>query len=164
MKLLIHLISIIEKIVLLPLRLLALTNSAMRRLEYPPKKHRDLVIDIGGGGLPNPFAHVVVEGYPQDTERATKLRLDRNLVWAYADKLPFKDKVFSFSTMSHVLEHLYDPENSLKEIERISKAGYIETPNSFYETAVPHVYHVSRCDVIDNKLVVRPKKNGMNIL
>jgi len=42
--------------------------------------------------------------------------------------LPFKDKEFEFSLCSHVLEHLDDPRHFLFEIQRVSSAGYIETP------------------------------------
>ena len=158
MNIIIKLVNFLQSLFLKTLRFFALIQSAVRRLEYPEFKNRRLVIDVGGGGLPNPYAHVVVEAFPSDKERATKLRLDRQTVWAYAENLPFKDQIFSYSIMSHVLEHLYKPGEALKELERISAAGYIETPNTLFETAVSHFYHVSFCDVICDQLIIRPKK------
>ncbi len=43
-------------------------------------------------------------------------------------KLPFKDKEFDYVILSHVLEHVENIYEFTKEIERISKAGYIELP------------------------------------
>ena len=34
---------------------------------------------------------------------------------------------------SHVLEHTQDPASACKELMRIARAGYIETPSPFYE-------------------------------
>jgi len=125
--------------------------TAIRRVSLPLSRHH-LVIDLGSGGAPNPWADVAVEAIETNSERDAPLKIDRPFVWAYVDALPFKDKVFDFSILSHVLEHLVKPKEALEEVERISKAGYIETPNAFYEIAIPHTYHVSRCTVVDGVL------------
>jgi ubiquinone/menaquinone biosynthesis C-methylase UbiE len=48
---------------------------------------------------------------------------------------PFRDSSFPTVNMHHVLEHLEDPENALKEIERILK------PNGKLILTVPHPSH-----------------------
>jgi hypothetical protein len=133
-------------------------RTAYRRIDHPEIKRSDLVIDIGSGGQPNPRADVLCDGIESNTERSDTLKIDRPFVWANVDHLPFKEKAFNYSILSHVLEHVHKPAETLDEVQRISKAGYIETPNSFYEFAVSHLYHLSRCTVIDGKLLVTFKK------
>ena len=43
-------------------------------------------------------------------------------------KLPFKDKEFDYVVLSHVLEHVPNLIEFVDEVQRISKAGYIELP------------------------------------
>ena len=52
------------------------------------------------------------------------------------EKLPFKDKEFDYVILSHVLEHVPEPFNLKKEIERIGKAGYIELPTKLNDNMV----------------------------
>ena len=52
---------------------------------------------------------------------------------ASTEKLPYKDKEFDFVYCRHVIEDLWNPVNALKEISRITKAGYIETPSALCE-------------------------------
>src|SRR6056300_959718 len=49
------------------------------------------------------------------------------------ERLPYKDKEFDFVYCRHVIEDLWNPVNALKEISRITKAGYIETPSALCE-------------------------------
>lgn len=131
----------------------------LRRIINSEIKKNYLVVDLGCGGLPNPRANVAVDFIDDDLERADKLKIDRPFVWASIDKLPFKEKVFDYSILSHVLEHLENPKEALDEIQRIAKGGYIETPNSFYEYTISHTYHVSRVTVIQDVLTIsfKPK-------
>lgn len=133
-------------------------KTAMRRAYNPFIKNGDLIIDIGSGGMPYPRANVACDFYENDFERADLLKIDRPFFWASVERLPFGNKAFNFSIFSHVLEHLDNPAKALKEIERVSSAGYIETPNAFYEYIIPHTYHMSRCTLIDGVLHVTMKK------
>jgi SAM-dependent methyltransferase len=126
-------------------------KTSYRRIDLPIKRS-DFVVDIGSGGLPNPYADLAIDFMDEDYERDTILKIDRPFVWANAEQLPLKDKAFDFSVFSHVLEHMESPDQVLCEIERVSKAGYIETPNSFYEVAYPHDYHLSRVSLKDDIL------------
>jgi len=93
------------------------------------------VLDIGSGHRPHPDATHLVDLYlKDDTERGKKLkRLGKYLVQANIEALPFKDKVFEYIYASHVLEHTNDPAEACRELMRVGKAGYIETPDPFYE-------------------------------
>ena len=51
-------------------------------------------------------------------------------------KLPFKDKEFDYVILSHVLEHVPNLLEFVSEIERISKAGYIELPTKLNDNLV----------------------------
>ena len=44
-------------------------------------------------------------------------------------KLPFEDNQFDFVYASHVIEHVEDVSYFMREIQRISKQGYIELPS-----------------------------------
>jgi ubiquinone/menaquinone biosynthesis C-methylase UbiE len=51
-------------------------------------------------------------------------------------KLPFRDKEFDYVILSHVLEHVPNILEFTKEIERISKSGYIEVPTKLADNLV----------------------------
>ena len=52
------------------------------------------------------------------------IRLD-----ACRDRLPFEDKSFEVAVSSHTLEDIRDPLFLCAEVNRVTKAGYIETPS-----------------------------------
>lgn len=66
--------------------------------------------------------------------------------------MPFADKEFDFVYCSHVLEHTHNPEKACKELMRIAKRGYIETPTRgkdlFLHTGKVsnHIYFVENID------------------
>ena len=91
------------------------------------------MLEIGAGGNPYPRANVLLDAYEDTVERREKLLVnDRPLVLGFAENLPFRDKSFDFIIASHVLEHSKDPEAFIKELMRVGKAGYIETPDAFF--------------------------------
>src|SRR5262245_16032909 len=51
------------------------------------------------------------------------------------DALPFADKSFDFAYCRHTLEDLYNPFLMCREMDRVAKAGYIETPSAIAEAA-----------------------------
>ena len=76
-------------------------------------------------------------------------------------KLPFKDKEFDFVVASHVMEHVEDIDFFIKELERVSKKGYIELPtkledNLVFENKKDHLWHMDFDDV-ENKLLISKK-------
>ncbi len=105
-----------------------------------------LVIDIGSGDKPFWRADVYVDDLSlQDVQRASHSQTIHNIgtfVDANVMHLPFKDHAFDFSFSSHLLEHVIDPQQAIKEIMRVSKAGYFEVPNGILETIKPFHSHL----------------------
>lgn len=48
--------------------------------------------------------------------------------------LPFPDKTFDFVICRHTLEDLRDPIHVCREMNRVARAGYLETPSRLYES------------------------------
>ncbi len=109
----------------------------------------ETVLDIGSGPAPFPHATSLCDLYTEDTvHRRGNIRTD-NLPFVVADvhELPFEDQSFDFVYCAHVLEHVDDPISACKEIMRVGKKGYLETPNFmkdmlFCQTAkMHHLWH-----------------------
>lgn len=105
-----------------------------------------LVVDFGSGDKPFWRADVFVDKLSLgNLQRASHSQTIHNLgtfVDADIAHLPFKDNAFDFSFSSHLLEHVEDPNQALKEMMRVSKAGYFEVPNGILETIRPFHSHL----------------------
>lgn len=104
-------------------------NSSKKYLQIKPG---DLVLEVGSGDAPHPRADILCDRYlTSNMQRAGEFPIvvDRPLVVADAHHLPFKNKAFDYIICAHLLEHLESPERFLKELMRVGKAGYIETPS-----------------------------------
>lgn len=96
-------------------------------------KPSDKVLDIGSGHIPFPLAtHLadisLSDGSIGRNGVAFKYVKGKPVYECCVEKTPFADKEFDFVYCSHVLEHSEDPESACKELMRIAKRGYIETP------------------------------------
>ncbi len=93
------------------------------------------VLDVGSGHRPHDDATHLIELLPEDdSERGRPVkRLGRPLIHGTVEALPFKRKSFDYVYACHVLEHTKDPAGACRELMRIARAGYIETPSPFYE-------------------------------
>jgi SAM-dependent methyltransferase len=125
--------------------------------------NKALVLDVASGGKPYWRANVLLDKFIFDnSERNSNVLIDRDFVVSDVYDLPFKDKSFDFIIARHILEHLDQPEVFLKELQRVGKAGYIETPSSFSEDLFGWPFHVWQIDVEDGELVLRTKNNQTN--
>jgi len=123
----------------------------------PPTKGR--VLEIGSGDNPHPRADVLVDRYLRDnTERHGDLCVDRPLVVADAHYLPFQNGVFAYSICSHILEHLDHPQQFARELERVSKAGYIGCPSEIAERLFHWAFHRWYVNLVGQTLVLYPKE------
>jgi SAM-dependent methyltransferase len=130
---------------------------ACRRL-YCPVPKSALVLEVGSGGSPYFRANVLIDAYEETRERHwAPFVTDRPSVLGMGEALPFKDKSFDFVIASHVLEHSAEPERFLNELQRVARAGYIETPDAFMERINPYWDHRSEVTVRDGILEVRKK-------
>lgn len=107
-------------------------------------KPDDLVLEVGSGDKPYPRSDVLLDKLPEDSserEAGRSLMIDRPLVIADVEALPFADKSFDYIIASHVLEHAYHPAKFLDEISRVGKRGYIETPLPLRELVFNWPFH-----------------------
>lgn len=114
----------------------------------------DAVIDIGGGHCPLPEATVVVEynltsGHDRDGHSAV---LDARYVEGDAQALQFPDGSFDFAYASHVFEHVRDPAAACREMMRVARRGFIETPRKMTELYAGYPSHRWLVDVVDGVL------------
>jgi SAM-dependent methyltransferase len=109
----------------------------MPRYEYQERFNKfdipdeAVVIDVGSGNYPFPRATILCDCYLDPTvhRHSAIVRDERPLVICDVCNLPFPDKYVDFIYCSHVLEHVDDPMKACSELQRVAKAGYIETPN-----------------------------------
>ena len=105
------------------------------------------VLDIGCGFNPSQYATTIC-----DVLDLKEHYSDKKFVKLDGEKLPFDEDQFDFVIASHVLEHVIDPTNFLKEISRVAKQGYIEVPtkledNLVFENKKAHLWHLTFDDV-----------------
>lgn len=96
-------------------------------------KSGDKVLDIGSGSLPFPLATHLADITLSDNKYGRagepfKYLEGKPVFECNVENMPFKDKEFDFIYCSHVLEHVSDPEKACKELMRVGKRGFIETP------------------------------------
>src|SRR5437667_8989346 len=86
---------------------------------------RPRVLEIGPGRDPFGAATEFVDwhAWPELKGKPTHV-LDVN-----QDRLPFEDKAIDFVYCRHTLEDLYNPMWLCREMSRVAKAGYVETPS-----------------------------------
>lgn len=106
----------------------------------------ELVIDIGSGDKPFWRADVFLDDLDMGNDQRISGTKTINSLGYFVNgnilKTKFKKKAFDFSYCSHLLEHVTDPDKAIKEIERISKRGYIEVPNGLNELIKPFHSHL----------------------
>lgn len=115
------------------------------------------VLDIGSGGDPFRYATVLADRYLEPRRhRSESFRAEgRPAVICDIHQLPFADQQFDYVVCSHVLEHVDDPVKACRELQRVGKAGFIETPTLMKDALFAwadgmHKWHVSS---IANRLV-----------
>lgn len=117
-----------------------------------------LVLEVGSGGNPYPRSNVLLDAYEETRERHWDALIhDRLTVLSFGENLPFKDKAFDYVIAAHVLEHTPHPEKFLAELQRVARAGFIETPDAFMERINPYKDHRLEVTVRDEGLVIRKK-------
>lgn len=130
---------------------------SLRRLTIPVERSA-LVLEVGSGGNPYPRSNVLIDAYEETRERFwAPLVHDRPTVLSFGENLPFKDNAFDYVIAAHVLEHTPHPEKFLAELQRVARAGFIETPDAFMERINPYMDHRLEVTVRDDGLVIRKK-------
>jgi len=117
------------------------------------------ILDIGCGYTSNKNATVIA-----DKQDLSDFYKNKNFVRITDKKLPFKDNEFDFVIASHVIEHVEDFEFFIKELERVSKKGYIELPtrlgdNLVFENKNDHIWWFMFDDVKNQ--ILASKRNQL---
>lgn len=117
------------------------------------------ILEIGPGHIPFPIAtHFIDHVFTGPNI----MNLD-----VCNEKIPFEDDAFDFSYARHVLEDVQNPVAVFKELVRVSKRGYIETPSVITEVTRKidagsppwrgYIHHRYMFWNVDNTLVCIPK-------
>jgi ubiquinone/menaquinone biosynthesis C-methylase UbiE len=98
-----------------------------------PVRAGDKVLDIGSGHLPFPMATHLADFATEDGDYGRagapfKHVQGKPVYNCSVEEMPFEDGAFDFAYCSHVLEHVSDPIKACKELMRVAKRGYLETP------------------------------------
>ena len=87
------------------------------------------ILDVGGGHNALELATDVIDWRLEDQLNGRHYyRLD-----VCTDKLPFADREIDFVYCRHALEDFHNPEFALREMRRVARCGYIETPHILTE-------------------------------
>jgi ubiquinone/menaquinone biosynthesis C-methylase UbiE len=103
-----------------------------RFFEFPIRAG-DTVLDIGSGHLPFPMATHLADFATEDGHYGRagapfKFVQGKPVYNCSVEEMPFMDGAFDFVYCSHVLEHVSDPIKACRELMRVAKRGYLETP------------------------------------
>ena len=120
------------------------------------------ILDIGCSVDAIEFAQTAAD--IQNLENYYKNK-NKKFVLIQGKDLPFKDNQFDFVFASHVIEHVEDVAYFIKEIQRISKKGYIELPSMLedniilsYNNIKDHKWFFQFDDVTNTLLTERKKQ------
>lgn len=128
-------------------------------------KPHDIIVDVGSGGAPYEYATILVDKFPTDDyQRGRKLVIPegRNFIQADIESLLFKDKEVDFLFARHLFEHIENPAKACREIIRVAKRGYIETPTRMWERLFTRTPDKHRwiVEIEGEKLVFSPNEYG----
>jgi len=124
-------------------------------------KKSDTVLEIGSGWNPSVRSDVLIEKFISDRkERRYVAYIPKARPFIIADgcHLPFIDNAFDYIICRHVIEHIEDPEEMLKEMKRLAKKGYISAPSGYEESISAGAYHKWFVFIKDGKLILEQKR------
>ena len=103
------------------------------------------VLDIGGGDAPFERADVVTNAFPgmnaRYSGRGARRGGGKEFVQRFAEELPFEDGAFDVAYCRMALEHALDPAAACREMMRVARRGFLETPSPLAEYLGGHPTH-----------------------
>lgn len=129
----------------------------MRRstlLSQLPISPSDFVVEIGAGPTPFRYTKLIIDKYPfENVERHGDILNVAPVIKADAIKIPLADKACDVLFMSHVLEHLDEPEKFIEEAKRCARFVYLEFPSLSRELMYAWSFHKWLIEVEGGRLV-----------
>ena len=119
------------------------------------------ILDIGCSVDAIEYAHTTADIQNLDNFYKNK---NKEFVLIQSKDLPFKDNQFDFVYASHVIEHVEDVGYFIKELQRISKQGYIELPTMLEDNIILSENNIKdhkwffKFDDVNNILLAERKK------
>ena len=119
------------------------------------------VLEVGGGHNPVFRADVVVDidfdrGLHRDGQSLAISPSGQCLVLGDLTALPFSDQAFDVVLCLHVLEHVPDPAAACRELMRVARRGFLETPRKWTEYYAGHPTHLWLIDDPGGVLIFEP--------
>jgi ubiquinone/menaquinone biosynthesis C-methylase UbiE len=119
------------------------------------------VLDMGSGHIPFPLATHLADITLHDHHYGRagtpfKHVAGKPVFECDIERTPFEDKAFDFVYCSHVLEHARNPERACRELMRIARRGYIETPTKakdIFLNSAKVSNHNFAVDALDGRLI-----------
>jgi SAM-dependent methyltransferase len=133
----------------------ALKDFWHRRVHLPLDR-RALVLDIGSGDKPHWRADLLVDFYPEEKDAIQRggggaALQSSPMIVGDVQNLPLRDQSVDFIVASHVIEHVPDPVQACREMERVARAGYIELPYEGMAKILDLDTHLWWCNKITDK-------------
>ena len=85
------------------------------------------------------------------------------MVCADIEALPFGDRTFDYVICNHVLEHVEDAVQGVRELARVRKRGYLAVPSGFYEFVCPTASHRWVFALSGDTLLIKRKEERHNL-
>lgn len=157
-----------------------MTAFEKKLLDLHQRQPQAKILDIGGWFAPCKQATHMVDIMPFDTLNTAgaygngSLRIKpenyHQLDLGKIDRLPFQDQEFDFVICRHTLEDIKDPIKICREMIRVAKAGYIETPHRAYESTkgverhwwCGHYHHRWLVEILGNKIIFQFKPHNLH--
>ena len=122
-----------------------------------------LCLDIACGSNPFPKANVLcdlnVKPVP-DRNMRNLVTIGKPFVMCSCTALPFRDKTFDFVTSYYLIEHIENPDCLVRELKRVAKHGYIQSPTWLNELLYGEKVHLWVVFKNNDKLYVKSLKKG----
>ncbi len=122
-------------------------------------------LDIACGANPFPHANILCDLHatPVPDRRMKNLVTNgKPFVLCSCSFLPFKGKAFDFVTSYYLIEHVDDPWSLFRELNRVSKHGYIQCPSWFNELFYGEDVHSWLVFNRKGKLFVKPINGSLH--
>ena len=128
-----------------------------RKFKFETK--RGTVLYMGTDTIPPPRADIIVRFVGNKDNFRSEIDTKNRQIYCFCDptELPLKSKSIDYLIVSNLVEFCNYPTKLLKEVERVAKAGYLESPHVIAEYLYPHPFRVNEIVYHEQKFLIRRK-------